>query len=80
MNSLVMPFGLYDKLDNRWNCQFLSNSSRPDKFDILNYVIFTTITTRSAGTKPYPKIAPLWTLYPDYGTLTHQSQSLEVIN
>ena len=44
-----------------WNCWYLillkSIKHPSDKFDILNYVNFTTSSTRSAGTKLYPKTA-----------------------
>ena len=37
---------------------FIKSIKHPsDKFDILNYANFTTDTTRSAGTKLYPKTA-----------------------
>ena len=45
---------IYEIADILFFIKYIKNPS--DKFDILNYTNFTTGSTRSAGTKLYPKI------------------------
>ena len=69
---------------------FIKSIKHPtDKFDILDYVNFTTGTTRSAGTKLYPKTARTYPIMNSYFyrlprlwnslPIIDLSQSLEII-
>ena len=69
---------------------FIKSIKHPsDKFDILDYVNFTTGTTRSAGTKVYPKTALTYPIMNSYFyrlpklcnwlPIIDLSQSLEII-